>query len=460
MASIILENQIEGEPIVVLVDKSVRVPAYYLASVYSGNFYVPISTEHPKARIKTIVETVQARVIITELKNINLLEDLGFAGQVIVADSLNKTETNENKLTSIRCKIVDYNPLYVIFTSGSTGIPKGVVASQKAVIDYIYEFANIIDLNDQDIMGNQSPFDYDGSIRDIYFTLFFGVTTYIIPKGYFSLPVKLFESIEENKVTCISWAVSAISLPVEMGAFDFCIPHHLRRVMFAGSAMPCKHLKIWQEKLPDTVFINHYGPTEATGTCTYYKVDHMVEENENLPIGKPFVNSKILIIDKNGQKVKHGDIGEICIGGNGIAYGYYNNNERTKDSFVQNPLNDRYPEIIYKTGDLGYYRKDGELMFKGREDFQIKHMGHRIELEEIESNAKELLEIDECYCVYRKEKQKIGLFYKGNIEKREIAIFLRERLPDYMIPRKITKIETFPMKLNGKVDLEKLRLMI
>lgn len=460
IASNIVKMGIKNSPIVVLVDKNIQVPSYYLGILYSGNFYVPIGLEQPKFRITTILNTIDPKIIVTEKQNLELIDNLNFNGKVIVADCLEEMQVDEESLMFIRERISDSEPAYIIFTSGSTGDPKGVIVPQKAVVDYICALAEIINLKNNDIMGNQSPFDYDGSIRDIYFTLFFGTTTYIIPKGYFSLPVRLFEKINEEKVTCISWAVSAISLPAEVGAFDYCIPKHLRKVMFAGSAISCKHLKTWQEKLPETTFINHYGPTETTGTCTYYKVEKTVSDEDILPIGRPFKNSKIFLLDKHGKEVKRGEIGEICVGGNGIAYGYYNNLEKTKATFVQNPLNSMYPEVIYKTGDLGYYRDDGELMFKGREDFQIKHMGHRIELGEIENTIKKLTEIKECYCVYNNEKQKIGLFYRGQIDRKVIAVYLRERLPDYMIPRKIVKIETMPIKANGKIDLEILKEMI
>ena len=150
--------------------------------------------------------------------------------------------------------------------------------------------------------------------------------------------------------------------------------------------MPVKHLNIWKKYLPEAMYVNVYGPTEITCNCTYHIIDREYEPGENLPIGKPFPNEKVFLLDEEDREVtKPGEKGEICVSGTALSLGYYNNPEQTAKAFVQNPLNQSYLEPIYRTGDLAYYGEDGNLYFASRKDFQIKHMGHRIELGEIET---------------------------------------------------------------------------
>lgn len=448
------------KPIIVISDKSVITPMLYYAVLYSGCFYVPIDNELPEYRMKLIAETVNAEILIADEKNIDIASKIDFKGKVISTSELEKSEIDEHALANIRSQVMDVDPAYIIFTSGSTGTPKGVIESHRQLIDYIEAFAETFEISDEDILGNQSPLDYVAAIRDLYLPLKTGATTVFIPKKYFSMPVKLFECLNENKVTIICWVVGALTLCSEFGVFGEIKPEYVRKVFFTGSVMPCKHLRVWQENLPDVLFVNHYGPTEITASCTYYIVDHIVSDEEVLPIGKAFRNSNILLINEDGKKAKEGEIGEIYVRGTSLALGYYKNIEKTKEVFVRNPLNDIYEEIVYKTGDLGRLH-NGNIEFCGRKDHQIKHMGHRIELGEIENTAIAMSGVNEAICLYSDKKQKIWLFFTGSgIEQRDISIFLRERLPNFMIPRKVVFLESMPKSFNGKVDMKKLKEMM
>lgn len=272
------------------------------------------------------------------------------------------------------------------------------------------------------------------------------------------MPVRLFQYLNENKVTTICWVTGALTLCSELGTFEEIRPEFVRKVFFTGSVMSCKHLRIWQENLPEAVFVNHYGPTEITASCTWYKVDHLVTEEENLPIGQPFRNTNILLITEDGKEAASGEVGEIYVQGTSLALGYYRNPEKTREVFVKNPLNPIYDEIVYKTGDLGRINKQGQLIFCGRKDDQIKHMGHRVELGEIQAAAALMPEIRQAVCLYKKEKQQIWLFYTGEeVSSREIARHLKERLPNFMIPRKFCYLENMPLNFNGKINMNELR---
>lgn len=221
--------------------------------------------------------------------------------------------------------------------------------------------------------------------------------------------------------------------------------------------MPASVLSVWQKHLPDAKFVNQYGPTEATASCTYYVVEHTVEQNEQLPIGMPYNNYRVFLLNADLSKTSMGEIGEICISGPILALGYYNDWERTEKSFVINPNCKGYPERMYRTGDYGRIREDGLLEFHGRMDRQIKHMGHRVELDEIECAANQVNGVNECVALYDKERETIYLFYSGDIVKRALMIELRQLLPGFMVPRKIKQLPSLPKLANGKIDMTTLK---
>ena len=217
--------------------------------------------------------------------------------------------------------------------------------------------------------------------------------------------------------------------------------------------MPNKQLNIWRKYLPEVVYANLYGPTEITDACTYYIVDREFKDDESLPIGIPMKNTEIMVLDDENHLVTEpGVVGELCVRGTGVATGYYKNPEKTAQAFVQNPLNNAYPELIYRTGDIAMRNERGELIFVSRKDYQIKHMGHRIELGEIEANVSALEGIQICACIYSKTDEKIVLYYVGDKDKATVAKELRDRLPRYMIPNEFEVLEQMLFTPNGKID--------
>ena len=200
--------------------------------------------------------------------------------------------------------------------------------------------------------------------------------------------------------------------------------------------------------------MNLYGPIEITVACTYYIVDRELSDEDKLPVGFPCRNTDILILNDQNEAAKLNEQGEICVRGSSLALGYYNNPERTKKGFVQNPLNPHYSEMIYRTGDVGYWNERGEIMFLGRKDFQIKHMGYRIELGEIEHAALQVDGIRNCCVVYNGGRREITMFYESEMQL--APAFIREQLfrfiPKYMLPTVFTWMELMPRNPNGKID--------
>lgn len=453
-----LAGMVSGSvPIVVMGGRHIITPAVFLGVVRAGCFYAPMDATMPIARLNQILGVIHAGIMLVDKTCLEIARNLDFDGEIIVIEDILNTPINEELLLKASSTILPTSPLYVIFTSGSTGIPKGVITSHQSLMYYIDAVGSVLDINDTDVLGNQSPFDYIAAVRDIYLPLKNGASTVIIPKNEFSMPMQLFRTLNTYKVTTLCWSVAGIELPAKLDGFSCSKPEYLKKVCFSGSVMPCKYLKIWQENLPDVLYVNQYGPTEATASCTYYVVKEKVDDSTVLPIGKPYDNYAVFLLNEDNTETAPGELGEICVKGPILALGYYGDTNRTNESFIQNPLNPNYREMIYKTGDLGRYRLDGNLEFHGRKDRQIKHMGHRIELGEIEKTAGEIEGIAECCALYHKEKELLYLFYTGNAISKEIVLHFRSVLPAFMVPRKVVKLDVFPRLPNGKLDLQTLK---
>lgn len=444
-------------PVPVFMEKRVETIYAFLGAVYAGCFYVLLDPKLPSERLKQILQTLQSEVLVLHPDYEKQFKTLEYEGNVVNILEAVQEEEDAVLLEAIREQRLDIDPLYAIFTSGSTGIPKGVLVSHRSVIDFMEEFVEIFEITDKDVIGNQAPFDFDVSVKDIYSTLKTGATMQIIPKKLFSFPTKLLDYLDEREITTLIWAVSALCIVTTLKGLEYKVPQKVNKIIFSGEVMPIKHLNEWKKYLPDALYANVYGPTEITCNCTYYIVDREFQPGESLPIGQPFPNEKVFLLDEENQLVREaGKKGEICVSGTALSLGYYRNPEQTEKVFVQNPLNEKYLERIYRTGDLAYYGHDGYLYFASRKDFQIKHMGHRIELGEIEL-AMELAEgIRRACCTYDESENKIVAFYEGEAEKRQIVRALGKKLPAYMIPNVWVKLDRLPITKNGKIDRKKM----
>ena len=446
-----------GQPVICMSGRHPYTPAYFLSVVRAGCYYAPIDSTMPVARLKQMIEVADASTMLVDRGSYEKASSLDFKGEIIIAEDIVDTPVDEELLLAARRNITELCPLYIIFTSGSTGKPKGVITSHHSLMCYIDAVFEALMVDENDVFGGQAPLDYIAAVRDIYFPLKAGATTVIIPKSEFAIPTELFATLNRNKVTALCWSVAGVELPAKLNAFSEVKPEYLKKVCFSGSVMSPKLLRIWQDALPDVMFVNQYGPTEATASCTYHVVRGKAEEDTVLPIGRPYKHYAIMLLKEDNTPAQPGEIGEICVTGPCLALGYYRNPEKTAESFMQNPLNDKYRELIYKTGDLGSFTEDGELMFHGRKDRQIKHMGHRIELEEIEGAAKRVDGVRTCCSLYQKEKELLYLFYTGDAAPKEITLFFRAQMPAFMVPRKIIRLDELPALPNGKTDMNALK---
>lgn len=451
------KTEAKNSPVLVFIDRNIESVVSFFGVAMSGNFYVPVDRQLPVKRIELIVQTLNPKAAIIWDKDVKILDEIGFTGERLFYEEAINYDINDALLSSIRSKAIDTDPLYAIFTSGSTGVPKGVLVCHRSVIDLIENFAETFDFDETRVFGNQAPFDFDVSVKDIYSCIRNGASMHVIPKLFFSFPAKLIACINERKINTTIWATSALRIIENLNALEKTRPETLRTVMFSGEVMPNKVLNYWRNKLPEVSFVNLYGPTEITCNCLYYKVDRPFRDEDALPIGIPFRNTDILLLDGD-ELITAADVkGEVCVRGTSLAHGYYNNPEKTAEAFCQNPLNKAYPELIYRTGDLARYGEDGLLYFVSRKDYQIKHMGHRIELSEVEIAINSLPYIDAGCCIYDKANEQIVLFYQSENEcEKDIMIDGTKLLPKYMMPNRFIHFKELPMTKNAKIDRVKL----
>ena len=443
----------KGQPVAVYMEKSVENLCAFWGIVYAGGFYVSFNTQLPTSRLQQMQSVLQAPFVITDEEHRAELEEVFPPHRILIYRDLVKSAVDRALLAQIRQRHVDTAPLYANFTSGSTGVPKAVVVGHRSTLDFIDHFCPIFSITQKDVIANQAPFDFDVSVKDIYSALATGATLVLVPRPLFSQPQQLLDFLCEHRATTLIWAVSALCLISTVHGLDYRTPETVNKVLFSGEVMPAKHLKIWMEHLPRAQFVNLYGPTEITCNCTYHIIDRERSYPDGIPMGQAFPNEDVFLLDGDDQLVTAPNVvGEVCVRGSALALGYYRNPEQTAAAFPNNPLNPCYPQRIYRTGDLARYSTLGELHFCGRKDFQIKHMGHRIELEEIERAVSNLPGVHRCCCVFHSEKHRLYAFYQGDLTPKELRLQLLPTLPPYMIPNVFRQVDQFPLNKNGKID--------
>ena len=444
-----------NKPIAVFLPKEINTVISDLGIMYSSNPFMNLDVKTPRERILNIFDMVKPVAVITSKKFSNSLADVDVP--MILIDELNwdEIEKDSAELLNRRKQLIDTDPLCIINTSGSTGTPKGVVLNHRSFFDFMAVSNERFDFDGTEVIGSLSPVVFDIYDFELCMLMMNGSQLVLLDAMLAAFPARLLEKIADAHVNFIFWVPSIMVNIANMGLLDKIALPDLKLVWFAGEVFPTKQFLIWYDKLPNTTFANLYGPIEITLDCTYYVVKERPVESEPLPIGIPYRNTDVLLLNENNQKCDVGEEGEICVRGTSLAMGYYNNPEKTTAAFTQNPLNTSYPELIYRTGDIAYVREDHNLMFKGRKDSLIKHMGYRIELGEIEHVVENDLKLVKyCCAVYQYAKKEIVLYYQNDkdLTEKDFRTALSKSFPAYMIPTVYIKMEELPRNTNGKID--------
>ena len=442
------------QPVLLFMEKSVSLISCFLGAAYSGNFYSPIDTKMPEERISKIITTLNPAIVITDRKHKEQVESFVSGCDVCIFEELiSKKVDDVDSVLQVNKRIVDTDILYVLFTSGSTGTPKGVIINHKAAIDFIDWTADCYHFDESTVFANQAQLYFDLSIQDVYAPIKTGATTVLISNRMYSAPVRVWKTILKYKVNTLVWIPSMLSMFANLDILRNVEKAPLKTVLFCGEVMPMKQLNYWINEYPEVIYGNLYGPTECTEACTYYTINRKFKDDDVLPMGIPCENSDAMIIAEDGRIItKPGEIGELCVRGTCLSSGYYGDTTKTKEVFVQNPLNPNYPELIYKTGDLVCLNEFNELVYVSRKDFQIKIRGYRVELGEIEAAVSSIENISYNCCLFDSKKEKIILIYTGNISENDLNSQLSSKLQEYMIPSEYIRRDEMLFNINGKVD--------
>lgn len=457
LASALLKRKsLKNTPIAVFLPKSIDSVLSNIAITYSCNIYMNVDVKSPKERLNNIFNLIQPQAIITSTSYYSLIKDIVNENQIILIDSFDfNQKVDIDLIYTAQNRQIDTDPLCIINTSGSTGTPKGVVLSHRSFIEFTEMSLKTFEFTEHEIIGSLSPLVFDIYSFELCLLMSKGSTILLIPEQLSAFPYKILELLEIHKVSFVFWVPTIMVNIANMNLLEKVTLPFLRIVWFAGEVFPTKQFNYWKRQLSHVLFANLYGPIEITLDCTYFIVNRDIPDDEPLPIGKPYKNTDVLILNEFDELVIDGEEGELCVRGTSLAMGYYNNPDKTAAVFVQNPLNKSYPELIYRTGDIVTKNSFDEIIFKGRKDSLIKHLGYRIELGEIEHVLVNNLKMVKNACVvYQTSRKEITLFYESNTEippsefRKQISLVL----PKYMIPTVYIQLIEMPRNKNGKID--------
>ncbi len=438
----------EKTVVAVICERSFEMYGAIYGIIRGGNSYLPIDPTYPQERIEYILENARVKAVVAQDKFCHL------AKKIPCIDATQVLQSNEEYAVT-ECKAEENDTAYVIYTSGSTGSPKGAKISHKSAINRILWMHDKYPLEENDVILQKTPYTFDVSVWELFW---WGITGRSLcasmPDEHF-LPSKILEEVEKNGVTHLHFVPSVFDLflrYLENNGDERRKFESVRYVFLSGEALKANHIGRFY-KMFDSGKVhlhNLYGPTECAVDVTYY--DCMPTDKDPIPIGKPVYNTQLHIVDQYMNLTPVGVTGELCIAGVNVGQGYLNNEELTNEKFLDNPFGEGK---LYRTGDLAYWREDGNIVFAGRNDFQVKIHGQRIEIGEIESVLSSHPAVSGVVVVVKtvNARQLLAAFYCAGTDCEEDLHSLCEtRLPHYMMPSAFVRIDKIPLNPNGKAD--------
>uniref|UniRef100_UPI0025C5BC11 non-ribosomal peptide synthetase/type I polyketide synthase n=1 Tax=Flavobacterium sp. TaxID=239 RepID=UPI0025C5BC11 len=457
VAHYLIHKGLKSEDLVgICVDRSFDMIIAVFGVLKAGGTYVPIDAEYPEDRIHYIIEDSNAIFFITDHAHEFLVAE-NKKIQIITIDD-NWKSIGEQPLSKVDSIVKADQSVYVIYTSGSTGRPKGVVINHTSLLNMALCWESSYNLDSNTCLLQMASFSFDVFSGDLCRSLLFGGRMILCPSDARLDPARLYDLILEKDVTILE-GTPGLVIPLMDYIYEQKLDYAWMKLLILGSDI-CSindFKRVYTRFGHAMRIINSYGTTETSIDSSYFETDNVksLDGLINVPIGKPLWNNSFYILNTSESLVLIGVIGELCIGGAGVARGYLNQEDLTKEKFVANPFKEG--ERMYKTGDLARWLPDGNLEFIGRKDDQVKIRGYRIELGEIESVLSEYEELENC-CVIAKNdgtgsKRLIAyIVNKGKWDKIKAQEFLKQRLPEYMIPGFWVNLDRLPLNTNGKID--------
>jgi amino acid adenylation domain-containing protein/non-ribosomal peptide synthase protein (TIGR01720 family) len=439
-------------PVALCLERSVEMVVGLLGILKAGGAYVPLDPSYPQERLAYMLEDAQAPVLLTQER---LLARLGTtSARVLCLDSdwsCVSNESDENPQSGVTLD----NLAYIIYTSGSTGQPKGAMNTHRGICNRLQWMQEAYPLTEADRVLQKTPFSFDVSVWEFFWPLLTGARLVVARPGGHQDGAYLASLIAEQGITTLHFVPSMLSVFLEEKDLSGC--DCIKRVICSGEALPYE----LQEKFFSRVgaeLHNLYGPTEAAVDVTFWPCQRN-SERKIVPIGKPIANIQMYVLDSRLQPLPVGVAGELHIGGVGLARGYWNKPELTAAKFIRDPFSGEPGAKLYKTGDLARWLPDGNIEYLGRIDFQVKIRGNRIELGEIESVLSKHPAIRESVVVVRDDLaggKGLVAYVVGKEQTApgagELRTFLKERLPEYMVPTAFVSLAALPLSPNGKLD--------
>ncbi|MBR5345034.1 MAG: AMP-binding protein [Clostridia bacterium] len=443
-------------PIALLLDaRSIRnIPALY-GALYAGCAYAPLDITMPPERLTLLLELMAPGAILADEKGEEAVRDCRLAEvPFFLYQEAVETAEDDQVLARIREQATPDDPMSILYTSGSTGIPKGSVSTQSNYLHWTPATIKMYTLTEDTVFGNQSPFFYANSVLDIFPPVALGAKVYLMPAGALTFPRKFVGCLQNEHVNLLCMTPSSFISVVNAGALEpSCVPE-LKWGIMSGESMPWPPLDVWMQASPNASWWHFYGSTEMFSVAVGV-VNPSYAQEPRLPVGKIFPQVEVLFLDEDGEPVPAGEPGEMFVNSPWVGAGYHRDPDRTAQSWVE-----LGGKTYYRSGDLGYLRTDEQLMVLGRRDNQIKHMGYRMELGDVEAALDKVSEVAERCVFFDREADRIFCFYTGAVDEKELMRALKDKLARYMVPDELVRLEAMPHTANMKVDRAKLKAMM
>ncbi|BAZ14314.1 amino acid adenylation domain-containing protein [Calothrix sp. NIES-4071] len=473
---------VEAETIVAInSERNIDLLTAMLAVFKAGGAYLPLNPHHPVERNRQVLEQSQVSLVLSAKSwssDLQTGKDAHSTNQLLLL--LEDLDSFDYSSENLKGRSTPENLAYVIYTSGSTGKPKGAMLEHRGMLNHLYAKVNDLQLTQTDIVAQTAAQTFDISIWQFLVALLVGGRVEIVPTEVTTDPAELLTLVQSKQISILEIVPSLLRMMLEhISSSNKPNLSQLRWLLLTGETLPPQLCRQWFEYYPAIPMMNAYGPTECSDDVTHYPIyTPPAQEVLNLPIGRPVSNTQLYILDKHLQPVPIGVPGELYVGGVGVGRGYLYNSQQTQLAFVKNPFRDitqksatplrstfptparewllRTQNLLYKTGDKARYLKDGNIEFLNRIDYQVKIRGFRIELGEIEAVLTQHPQVREVVVIARSDQPGnqylVAYIVSDVLNTSQLRDFLKQKLPEYMIPAAFVMLESIPLTPNGKVD--------